>query len=225
MSKKSVLKKLRERKKTAFARKKVAYRNFDDARALSKAARKARALASEELNSCRDKLNQEFEAMTFARDHIEENWAKYHLTRDCNRPQIESMKAQANAEHAAMVETYALAKAAREAGNKPEAASYILEGRDHEDRRNSLNQEVASLAQEIKSAKAYAKEQDEIARGTSFYRAKAKFTAAKTKYQEAEEHLKKCEDERRRLWDVFADADADYVCAKHDLTDYFNGGR
>lgn len=223
MSKDSALKMLKKRKKVALAGKKAAYRDFDKARDLSKAARQAMALARADFNSCKDKLNREFEAMVFARDHIEEFWADYHQIRDRNNPQIESLCDEANAEHAAMKESYASAKAAQDLGKKSEAASYILEGRDHEDRRNSLNFEVASLAQEVRSAKDYALAQEEIAKGTSFHRVKADFDSAKIRRQEASHYLRQCEAERERLWNEFTIADAEFICAKNDLDSYLRG--
>ncbi len=223
MSKDSVLKKLKERKKDASIRKRAAYQDFDKARNLSKAARRAMALARADLASCRDKLNQAFEAMIFARDHIEEFWTEYHQVRDRNNPQIRDLCAKANAEHAAMKESYASARDARNLGKKSEAASYNLEVRDHEDRRNSLNFEVANLVQEVRSAKEYALAQKEIATGAFFRQAKDNFDNAKSRCQEASEQLGQCEAERRRLWDEFTAADADYICAKNDLDDYLGG--
>lgn len=223
MSKDSVLKKLKERKKDASIRKRAAYQDFDKARNLSKTARRAMALARADLASCRDELNQAFEAMIFARDHIEEFWTEYHQVRDRNNPRIKELRIEANAEHAAMKEAYALAKDARNAGNKSEAAGYVLEGSDHKDCRDSLNLEVANLAQEVRDAKTYASGQEEIAKGTFFHRAKDNFGNAKSRCQEASEQLKQCEAERRRLWDEFTAADADYICAKNDLDDYLGG--
>ena len=179
------------------------------------------ALARANLASCRDKLNQAFEAMIFARNHMEEFWAEYHRIRDRNNPRIKELRIEANAEHAAMKESYASARDARNLGKKSEAASYNLEVRDHEDRRNSLNFEVANLVQEVRSAKEYALAQKEIATGAFFRQAKDNFDNAKLRCQEASKQLKQCEAERRRLWDEFTAADADYICAKNDLDSYF----
>lgn len=224
MSKSSTLRRLKKRRKAAFVRREAAFKDFDEARNLAQATYEAMNSAKAEFESCRMKLKLEYNAMVFAREHTEELWEKYHHIRDVNNPQIRMLRAEADAEHTAMKESYDLAGAAHSIGNKAEAASYILEGQDHQERRNNLNLEISDLTREVKNAKASAIANEKAAKSNFFYQAKLKFDAAKSKYQCACEYFEQCKADRERLWKELLTARTNYDRAKNDLDDYFTDG-
>lgn len=225
MSSSPVLAKLKERKAATFKVKQAAYKDFDEARTLARAAHEEVELAKKERAKATDVLNQEFEAMVFAREHQEESWAEFRRLRDKNKPQIDVLKAKLDTEHAALRACHSQSKAARLHGNHVEAAGYGVESRDHEDNINALECEIDNLHNEIESARAYAVAQNETAKGTAFHQAKLDFEAAKKRHQEAYDSFKQLNAERQRLYKVFEEADADFIYARNELDYYYSGGK
>lgn len=225
MSKDPVLIKLKERKAATLKVRQAAYKEFDQARALARAAHKEVKLAKKERAEATDVLNQEFEAMVFAREHQEESWAEFRRVRDKNKPQIDALKAKLDAERTALRVCHNYSKAARLHGDHIEAAGYGVESRDHEDNINALECEIDNLYSEIETARVYAAAQDEAAKGIAFRQAQLVFKAAKKRHQDAYDSFEQLNAERQRLYKALEEADADFICARNELDYYYSGGK
>ena len=225
MLKSPVLIELKKRKAAALKAKRAAYKDFDHARALARAAHKEVELAKKERAEATAVLNQKFEAMVFAREHQEESWVEFRRIRDKNKPQIDALKAKLDIEYAALKACHNQSKAARLRSDHIEAAGYGVEARDHEDNINVLECEIDNLYNEIEPARAYATAQSEIAKGTAFHQAQVEFKAAKKRHQDACDRFDQLNAERQRLYEVFEAAAADFICAEKELDYYYSGDK
>jgi len=179
------LERLKSQELEAYHRKKAAWKAYANARAQTSAAYEVMQAASEKRRSARDKLNHEFEAMVSTREQRNKIWNEYYCLCGISQTHIDSLIKEADAEHQAMLSCFAQADYEYEYGNKSLAQIYASEGRDHKDRRNTINGEVREIRRNIRHSKQRTKEEVLRLGGSGFHAAKAIFDQAKSNHQAA----------------------------------------
>lgn len=211
MSKNYELDSLKAEQDAAFRRKQEAFQNYDRARNSANAAHDIMQNAWDERVRARERMNEEFERRKEAFGHRDSVWEDYARIRDYNNSQIESLKYDADFEHRAMQDCFDRASDAYAYGDKSEAPILSQEGHEHKARRDELNAEISRLANEVKSAKAYAEMRAPRVDSSSFESAKAEFERAKAFHESAQTEFKNRAAERDRLKDMFETFQAEHA--------------
>ena len=157
MSRSYELDSLKSREQDAFQRKQAAFQRYADARDRCNEAHDAMQSAWEERVSAKEEMNREWEEMQSASENYREVWDEYGRIRNQNNYEIERLRAEADSEHQQMIDCFEQASSCYEFGDKSEAPYWSSQGHDHKDRRDSINEEVSRLCQEVKDAKQNAK--------------------------------------------------------------------
>lgn len=208
---------LKSREQDAFQRKQAAFERYADARDRCNAAHDVMQSAWEERCSTREEMNREYERMQHASDHYREIWDEYGRIRDANNYEIERLRAEADYEHQQMVYCFERASDCYENDNKPEAPYWSQQGHDHQDRRNSINEEVRRLCQEVKSARQDAEWRAPKTDSSAFHRAKDAFERAKSRHEAAQAEFKRLKADRDRYKAEFNSAQAEHAHLKDEF--------
>ena len=208
---------LKSREQDAFQRKQAAFERYADARDRCNADHDVMQSAWEERCSTREEMNREYERMQHASDHYREIWDEYGRIRDANNYEIERLRAEADYEHQQMVYCFERASDCYENDNKPEAPYWSQQGHDHQDRRNSINEEVRRLCQEVKSARQNAEWRAPKTDSSAFHRAKDVFERAKSHHEAAQAEFKRLKAERDRYKAEFDSAQAEHAHLKDEF--------
>ena len=198
----------------AFERKQSAWKLYADLRERCKNAYDAVESAWQERVSAREEMNSEYESMQQAREDSKQVWDEYGRIRDENNYEIERLRVEADFEHQQMVECFERASECYEYGDRSEAPYWSQQGREHQERRDELNEEVRRLCEEVKSAKQNAEWQAPKIDASAFRRAKAVFENAKVRHETAQSEFKRLKAERDQAKAVFDSAQAEYTRAK-----------
>lgn len=163
----------------------------------------------------REKMNREFENRKVAFEHHDSVWENYKQIRDYNNSRIESLKYDADSEHRAMQDCFNRASTEYEYGNKSEAPIWAQEGHEHKERRNELNAEISTLAQEVKNARDYAESRAPKVDSSAFEYAKNEFERAKSMHESAQTEFQQLKAESDRLKDVFDSLQTEFLHCKN----------
>lgn len=208
------LDRLKTAQQAAYERKQAAWQAYDEARKRTQEVYDAMQEAWQERQDAKTEMNREYEARQAAFERNDVIWDEYKRIRDRNNYQLEYLRRDADTEHQAMISCFEEANAAYENGDRASAALYSSEGHDHKDRRNSLNDEVSTLVQEIRDAKAYAESAAPKVDSSAFYAAKSRFEAAKAKHQAKDADFKREKAERNRAKAEFERLQQEFLQAK-----------
>lgn len=217
MSRSYELDSLKSREQDAFRRKQTAFERYADARDRCNAAHDIMQSAWEERCSTREEMNREYERMQNASENYREVWDEYGQIRDANNYEIERLRAEADYEHQQMVDCFERASDCYEYGDKSEAPYWSQQGHDHKDRRDSVNEEVRRLCQEVKSAKQNAEWRAPKTDSSAFHRAKDAFERAKSHHESAQAEFKRLKAERDRYKAEFDSAQAEHTHLKDEF--------
>jgi len=201
---------LNERQQAAFERKQAAYKKYSEARDRANAANAAMQTAWNERVSARDAMNREYEQLQSDRQSYDLVWAEYRRVKDENGPRIDELRREADEEHRESQRCFQDASLAYECGNKAEAPGLAAEGREHRDRRDSLNAQVKELVDEIRQAKQRAEMCSHKPNSYAFHKAKTEFDAAKARHERLQAEYKEAKAERDRLKAEFEAAKAEH---------------
>lgn len=202
---------LKSREQDAFQRKQVAFQRYADARDRCNEAHDIMQTAWEERASAKEEMNREWEEMQRARENYGEVWDEYGRIRDANNYEIERLRAEADYEHRQMIDCFEQASSCYEFGDKSEAPYWSQQGHDHKDRRDSINEEVSRLCQEVKDARQNAQWRAPKTDSSAFHRAKEAFERAKSRHESAQAEFKRAKAERDRLKAEFDSAQEEYL--------------
>ena len=217
MSKNYALDSLKSREQEAFQRKQAAYERYAEARDRCNEAHDVMQAAWEERCSSREVMNHEYEEMQRANENYRAVWDEYGRIRDENNYEIERLRVEADSEHQEMIECFEKASDCYESGDKSEAPYWSQQGHDHKDRRDSINEEVRRLCQEVKAAKQNAEWRAPRTDSSAFHRAKDEFGRAKSRHESAQKEFKYLKAERDRLKAEFDSAQAEHVHLKEEF--------
>ena len=145
MSKNHELNDLKLREQTAFQHKQAAWSAFAEARDRASTAHAAMESAWQARIAAREEMNREFEAMQQSSARYREVWDEYGRIRDAHSAEIERLRSEADYEHQQMVECFERASDCYESGSKAEAPYWSQQGREHQERRNDLNEAISQL--------------------------------------------------------------------------------
>lgn len=205
---------LKSREQDAFQRKQEAFQRYADARDRCNEAHDTMQTAWEERASAKEEMNREWEEMQRARENYGEVWDEYGRIRDQNNYEIERLRAEADSEHQQMIDCFEQASSCYEFGDKSEAPYWSRQGHDHKDRRDSINEEVSRLCQEVKDARQNAQWRAPKTDSSAFHRAKEIYERAKAYYESAQAEFKRLKAERDHAKAEFDSAQAEHVQAK-----------
>ena len=208
---------LKSKEQDAFRRKQAAFECYAEARDRCNVAHDAMQAAWEERCSAREEMNREYESMQAASANYRETWDEYGRIRDENNYEIERLRAEADYEHQQMVDCFERASDCYEYGDKSEAPYWSQQGYDHKDRRDSINEEVCRLCQEVKSAKQNAEWRAPKTDSSAFRRAKDVFELAKARHESAQAEFKRLKVERDRLKDGFDSLQSEHAHLKDEF--------
>lgn len=217
MSKNPELNSLKAREQDAFRRKQVSFQNYIDAKNRANAAHDAMQTAWKERCSAREEMNHEYEDMQRSSNNYHEVWNEYGRIRDVNNARIESLRQEADYEHREMQDCFERASSCYQYGNKSEAPYWSSQGHDHKNRRDSINEEVSRLCQEVKSAKQDAEWRAPKTDSSAFRIAKNAFNNAKSRHESAEAEFKRLKAERDHYKAKFDSAQAEYLRLKEEF--------
>lgn len=210
MSRNYELDSLKSREQDAFQRKQAAFKRYAEARDRCSEAHDLMQSAWEERSSAREEMNREYQEMQSVSENYREVWDEYSRIRDENNYEIERLRAEADSEHQEMIDCFERASSCYEYGDKSEAPHWSSQGHEHKDRRNSINEEVSRLCQEVKSARQNAEWRAPKTDSSAFHRAKDVFEQAKARHESAQAEFKRLKVERDRL-----KADFDFLHSEH----------
>ena len=217
MSRNYELDSLKSREQDAFQRKQAAFQRYADARDRCKEAHDVMQTAWEERVGAKEKMNREWEEMRRTSENYREVWDEYGRIRDQNNYEIERLRAEADSEHQQMIDCFERASSCYEFGDKSEAPYWSSQGHDHKDRRDSINEEVSRLCQEVKSARQNAEWRAPKTDSSAFHRAKEVFERAKSRHESAQAEFKRLKAERDRLKDAFDSLQAEHTRLKEEF--------
>lgn len=217
MSKNPELNSLKAREQDAFRRKQVSFQNYIDAKNRANAAHDAMQTAWKERCSAREEMNHEYEDMQRSSNNYHEVWNEYGRIRDVNNARIESLRQEADYEHREMQDCFERASSCYQYGNKSEAPYWSSQGHDHKNRRDSINEEVSRLCQEVKSAKQDAEWRAPKTDSSAFRIAKNAFNNAKSRHESAEAEFERLKAERDHYKAKFDSAQAEYLRLKEEF--------
>ncbi len=215
MSKNYELDRLKAEENIAFRHKQEAFQNYDFVRKRANAAHDVMQNAWEERVRARKKMNREFENRKVTFEHHDSVWGNYKQIRDYNNSRIESLKYDADSEHRAMQDCFDRASTEYEYGNKSEAPIWAQEGHEHKERRNELNAEISTLAQEVKNARDYAESRAPKVDSSAFEYAKNEFERVKSMHESAQTEFQQLKAESDRLKDVFDSLQTEFLHCKN----------
>jgi hypothetical protein len=132
----------------------------------------------------------EFRALEALEEENKELWDAYEKIREYASPRIEQLRDESNVEHEEMKKCFDQASLEYERGNKKLCSSLSKEGREHQRKRNLLNDEVSTLCQQIKQAKEAAEKATPKSLGDAYRQAKALFEEAKKRHEAARANFK-----------------------------------
>lgn len=213
------LDRLKSEEQAAFQRKQDAFQRYASAREHADAAYDESQRAWEARSSAREEMNREYETMQRSSEHYREVWDGYGRVRDQNNYEIERLRSEADYEHQQMVDCFEQASNCYEYGNKSEAPYWSQQGHDRKDRRNSLNEEVSRLCQEVKDAKREAEWRAPKTDSSAFHRAKDVFERAKSHHKSVQAEFKRLKSERDRAKSEFESAKEDHARVKKAFSD------
>lgn len=208
---------LKSKEQDAFQRKQAAFQRYADARDRCNEAHDAMQTAWEERVGAKEEMNREWEEMQRTSENYREIWDEYGRIRDQNNYEIEHLRAEADSEHQEMINCFERASDCYESGNKSEAPYWSQQGHGHKDRRDSINEEVSRLCQEIKSAKQNAEWRAPKTDSSAFHRAKDVFERAKSHHESAQAEFKRLKAERDRFKDTFDSLQAEHTRLKEEF--------
>ena len=217
MSRNYELDSLKSREQDAFQRKQAAFQRYADARDRCKEAHDVMQTAWEERVGAKEKMNREWEEMRRTSENYREVWDEYGRIRDQNNYEIERLRAEADSEHQQMIDCFERASSCYEFGDKSEAPYWSSQGHDHKDRRDSINEEVSRLCQEVKSARQNAEWRAPKTDSSAFHRAKEVFERAKSRHESAQAEFKRLKAERDRFKDAFDSLQAEHTRLKEEF--------
>ena len=217
MSRNYELDSLKSREQDAFQRKQAAFQRYADARDRCNEAHDAMQTAWEERVGAKEEMNREWEEMQRTSENYREVWDEYNRIRNQNNYEIERLRAEADSEHQEMINCFERASDCYESGDKSEAPYWSQQGHEHKDRRNSINEEVSRLCQEVKSAKQNAEWRAPKTDPSAFHRAKDVFERAKSHHESAQAEFKRLKAERDRLKADFDSLQAEHVHLKEEF--------
>ena len=217
MSKNPELNSLKAREQDAFRRKQVSFQNYIDAKNRANAAHDAMQTAWKERCSAREEMNHEYEDMQRSSNNYHEVWNEYGRIRDVNNARIESLRQEADYEHREMQDCFERASSCYQYGNKSEAPYWSSQGHDYKNRRDSINEEVSRLCQEVKSAKQDAEWLAPKTDSSAFRIAKNAFNNAKSRHESAEAEFERLKAERDHYKAKFDSAQAEYLRLKEEF--------
>ena len=217
MPKSSELDALKLKEQAAFEYKQAAFTKYKDARNRASDAYDVLQDAWFDYKNAREEMNREYETLQRSHEHYREIWSGYERVRDCNNPRIESLRNEADDEHAAMKTAFERAKAARRRGEREEASAYSAEGREHKARRDQLNTEIIALIQEIRNAKSDAESRAPRPDSSAFYQAREAFKIARSKRELAQIEFERIKIERDCYKSEFDTAQENHVNLKDEF--------
>lgn len=217
MPRDSILDSLKTQEQQAFQRKQEAFKLYQEAREAASRAHDALETAWKELCSARDAMNRAFEEMRAARDQRNEVWGEYGRIRDENNARIDELRREADREHREMVDCFTRASSEYEFGDKAMASAYSQEGKEHRERRDSLNEQVKELCQEIKDAKRDAELRTSKADSSDYQAARRRFEVAKSSHEAAQSEFKYLASKRDTLKAEFDSLNAEHKRLKGEF--------
>lgn len=217
MSKNPELNSLKAREQDAFRRKQVSFQNYIDAKNRANVAHDAMQTAWKERCSAREEMNHEYEDMQRSSNNYHEVWNEYGRIRDVNNARIESLRQEADYEHREMQDCFERASSCYQYGDKSEATYWSSQGHDHKYRRDSINEEVSRLCQEVKTARQDAEWRAPKTDSSAFRIAKNAFNNAKSRHESAEAEFKRLKAERDHYKAKFDSAQAEYLRLKEEF--------
>ena len=167
--------------------------------------------------SAREEMNHEYEDMQRSSNNFREVWNEYGRIRDVNNARIESLRQEADYEHREMQDCFERASSCYQYGDKSEAPYWSSQGHDHKYRRDSINEEVSRLCQEVKSARQDAEWRAPKTDSSAFRIAKNAFNNAKSRHESAEAEFKRLKAERDHYKAKFDSAQAEYLRLKEEF--------
>ncbi len=217
MSRNYELDSLKSREQDAFQRKQAAFQRYADARNRCNEAHDAMQTAWEERVGAKEEMNREWEEMQRASENYREVWDEYGRIRDQDNYEIERLRTEADSEHQQMIDCFEQASSCYEFGDKSEAPYWSSQGHGHKDRRDSINEEVSRLCQEVKSARQNAEWRAPKTDSSAFHRAKEVFERAKSRHESAQAEFKRLKAERDCLKDAFDSLQAEHTRLKEEF--------
>ena len=217
MSKNHELDDLKRRGQAAFQHKQSTWSAFAEARDRASAAHAAMESAWQARIAAREEMNREFEAMQQSSACYREVWDEYGRIRDAHSAEIERLRSEADYEHQQMVECFERASDCYESGSKAEAPYWSQQGREHQERRNDLNEAISQLCQAIKAARNAAESRAPKTDASAFHGARTIFQQAKSDHEAAQAEFKRLKAERDRLKAEFDSAQAEHIRLKDEF--------
>ena len=217
MPRDSLLDSLKEQEQQAFQRKQEAFRRYQEARDAASKAHEVVEAAWNERCSARDAMNRAFEEMKSASSRRDSVWSEYGRIRDENNARIDELRREADREHREMVDCFSRASSEYEFGDKALASDYSREGHEHKERRDSLNEEVRKLCQEVKDAKRNAELEAPKTDSSDFHVAKRQYELAKSRHESAEADFKHLKTKRDTLKAEFDSLNAEHKRLKAEF--------
>lgn len=200
---------LKSEEQQAFERKQAAWERYAELRDRCSEAHEVMESSWDKRVSAKEKMNEEFEAMQQASENYSAVWDEYARIRDETNRRIEGLRTEADYEHQQMQECYDKASNCYEFGDRSEAPYWSGQGREHKERRDSLNQEVKYLCEDIKRAKQDAQSRAPKTDSSVFHSAKQLFEMAKRRHESAQQEfkrLKAARDEAKAEFDAAQEA-------------------
>lgn len=217
MSKNHELDDLKRREQAAFQHKQAAWNAFAEARDRASAAHAAMESAWQARIAAREEMNREFEAIQQSSARYRGVWDEYGRIRDAHSAEIERLRSEADYEHQEMVECFERASDCYESGSKAEAPYWSQQGREHQERRNDLNEAISQLCQAIKAARNAAESRAPKTDASAFHGARTIFQQAKSDHEAAQAEFKRLKAERDRLKAEFDSAQAEHIRLKDEF--------
>lgn len=217
MSRNPELNALKSREQEAFSRKQAAFQRYAEIRDRCKETHDMMEEAWEIRCSAREEMNREYEEMQKSSEHYREVWDEYGRIRDRNNYEIERLRAEADSEHQEMIDCFGRASDCYEHGDKSEAPYWSQQGRKHKERRNSINEEVKRLCEEVKSAKQDAECRAPKTDPSAFRSAKEVFEQAKSCHESIQAEFKRLKTERDAAKAEFDSLQAEHVRLKEEF--------
>ena len=217
MSRNGELDSLKAKEQEAFRQKQAAYQRYEEVKKLTDSAYINMQSAWNDRCSAREVMNSEYEAMQASSSNYREIWVEYSRIRDDNNARIQRLRSDSDCEHRMMQDCFERASFAYTSGDKAEASSLSAEGRNHKERRDSINAEVSSLSYEIRSAKMSAESRAPKTDGSAFRSAKSAFNEAKSCHESAQAEFNRLKVERDRLKAEFDTAQKRFLQYKEEF--------
>ena len=209
------LESLKKAEEDAFRKKQDAWQRYATARDRTNIAYKELQKAKAERNAAHDEMNREYERKERAWELYRSVWGEYSRIKSFNGPRIDQLRAENEYEHQAMQDAFEQAHSEYEFGDKSMASYYSEQGHAHKERRNDLGAEISQLAQEIKSARAYAEQcAPSKPDSSAFQSARERFMAAKSYVESVQAEFNKLKAERDAAKSEFDSAQRKWAEAK-----------